>query len=215
MNCGEFERVLVDYLEGAYSSEQKAHLDSCVSCSGLLADLNFITSTAGSLQGCEEPSPRVWNALEIQLRREGLIRPVQASRPFGADFFHNWRRAWLVPVAAALVIAAGVKLYHPTRVGDTSTVAKNAPAGATAPAPSTAVVSQEDREVLSRVALRLPAQQASYKAELDDANAFIRDAEESARKNPNDVYVQRMLVDAYGQKQMLYDLAVDRSYGEQ
>jgi hypothetical protein len=214
MNCGEFERVLADYLEGARNDEHQAHLDSCSSCSGLLADLNFITSKAVSLQGCEEPSPRVWNALEIQLRREGLIRPAGPSTPPLTDFFYNWRRAWLVPVAAVLAIAAGVKLYHPARIGDNSPIAKSAPA-ATTPVASQLVVSPEDREVLSQVASRLPAQRASYRANLDDANAFIRDAEESARENPNDVYVQRMLVDAYGQKQMLYDLAVDRSYGEQ
>ena len=217
MNCGEFERVLMDYLEGAQKPEQKAHLDSCSSCSGLLADLNFISAKAGSLQACDEPSPRVWNALEIQLRREGLIRPPQSSAPGLANFFHNWRRAWLVPVAAVLAIAAGVKLYHPARIGDNNPIAKTAPVTA-APVASQSVVLQEqdeDREVLRRVASRMPAEQASYKAELEDANAFIRDAEDSARKDPNDVYIQRMLVNAYGQKQMLYDLAVDHGYGEQ
>lgn len=214
MNCGEFEHVLMDYLEGAQKAEHKAHLDSCSSCSGLLADLNFISSKAVSLQACEDPSPRVWNALEIQLRREGLIHPLRPSRFPLADFFHNWRRAWLVPVAAILAIAAGVKLYHPTRIGDNNPVAKNLPVVA-APVALQSALSPEDRDVLSKVASRLPAQRASYKAALDDANGFIRDAEDSAKKNPNDVYVQRMLVDAYGQKQMLYDLAVDRSYGEQ
>jgi len=59
------------------------------------------------------------------------------------------------------------------------------------------------------------AQRASYRADLDEANAFIRDAEQSVRNNPNDVYSQQLLINAYDQKQMLYDLAVDRSGGEQ
>jgi hypothetical protein len=212
MNCGEFERILVDYLEGFHSSEQQAHVDSCSACSGLVADLQLISSQAVSLQGTEEPSPRVWNALEIQLRREGLIRPLQPSRPSPSGFFFGWRRAWLVPVAAALAIAAGIKLYQPARVGDSGTVAKQA--GVT-PAVTTPVVSPEDRESLNQVASRPPAQQASYKSNLDDANAFIRDAEQSVKNDPNDVYAQRMLVNAYQQKQMLYDLAVDRFDGEQ
>ena len=29
MNCGEFEHVLPDYLEGTQNPEQQAHLDSC------------------------------------------------------------------------------------------------------------------------------------------------------------------------------------------
>ena len=50
---------------------------------------------------------------------------------------------------------------------------------------------------------------------MENANAFIRDAEESVRNDPNDAYSQQLLINAYEQKQMLYDLMVDRSYGEQ
>ena len=70
MNCLEFERVLPDYLEGGHTAEQLAHLNSCPACADLLADLNFISSQARLLQDAEDPSPAVWNALEIRLRRE-------------------------------------------------------------------------------------------------------------------------------------------------
>ena len=56
-----------------------------------------------------------------------------------------------------------------------------------------------------------PARQARYRADIDDANAFIHDAEQVLKSNPGDVYAQQMLMNAYEQKQMLYDLAVDRS----
>ena len=36
-------------------------------------------------------------------------------------------------------------------------------------------------------------------------------AEKSIKDDPNDIYTQQMLINAYAQKQMLYDLAVDRS----
>jgi hypothetical protein len=214
MNCLQFERGLPDYLEGSHTSEHQAHLNSCSSCSDLLADLNFISSEASSLQSLDEPSPKVWNHLEATLRREGLIRQPLVSRPSLVDFFFRWRSAWLVPVAAALIVVVGIKLYHPPKAGDNAPIAKQ-----TAP-PKPAVrtptrVSDEDREILGRVASRPPAQQASYRADLDAANSFIRDAEESVKSDPNDVYMQQMLVDAYHQKQMLYDLAVDRSLGEQ
>src|SRR5438067_5940009 len=209
MNCADFESALSDYLEGGHTSERLAHLSSCSACSGLLSALNLITSRASLLQESDGPSPRVWNALEAQLRREGIIRTPAASPSTYSDFFHRWRNAWLVPVAAALVIVAGIKLYGPSRVGDTGPVAKQTAAPARVPAKP--VVSAEDQQILSTVAARPPAQQASYRANLEEANSFIRDAEESIKRDPNDIYTQQLLINAYEQKQMLYDLAVDHS----
>ena len=211
MNCAEFERILPDYLEGGHTSDQQSHLNSCPVCSSLLADLNLISAQARSLQASDEPSVRVWNAIESQLRREGLIRVPAGSRPSPAEFFFRWRTAWVVPVAAALVVAAGIKLYHPARAGDNSPVARQV----SSPAKSVPVVSADDKELLNRVASRPPSQQASYRRNLDQANSFIRDAEESVRNDPNDVFTQQLLINAYEQKQMLYDLAVDRSADEQ
>jgi len=225
MNCVEFEHALSDYLKGGQTSERLAHLSTCSTCSGLLSDLSLISSEAELLQESDEPSPSVWNALEAQLRREGIIRHPAVSRPPFADFFLRWRRAWLVPVAAVLVIGAGIKLFRPAKVGDTGQVAKQVTAPSAKPAVSTPVVSTpavstpavstEDQQILNTVAARPPSQQASYRANLDEANSFIRDAEESLKRDPNDVYTQQLLINAYEQKQMLYDLAVDRSNEEQ
>ena len=213
MNCVEFERVLPDYLEGGHTAEQQAHLNSCPACTSLLADLSLISSQARLLQDAEDPGPSVWNALEIQLRREGLIhdaeiRPVAPVRPTLTEFFRRRRAAWLVPVAAALVIAAGIKLYRPVGAGDTNPVAR-----VTAPAPVTPV-SSEDQQLLNAVATRFPSQQAKYRKNLEEANSYIRDAEQSIKNDPNDVYSQQLLINAYEQKQMLYDLAVNRSGGQ-
>ena len=219
MNCVEFERVL---LEEGRTPEQQAHLSSCPACANLLADLDFISSQAQSLLATDEPSPAVWNALEIQLRREGLIRSPEVARP-QVDFFRRWRAAWLVPVAAALAVVGVVRLHHPTGVGENLPIAKQAQASpakkqpvmsasstiASSRAVSSAAVSNEDRQLLDTVAARPPAQRARYSADLDDANAFIRDAEAAAKIDPNDIYRQQMLINAYEQKQMLYDLAVD------
>jgi hypothetical protein len=123
----------------------------------------------------------------------------------------RWRNAWLVPVAAALLIMAGIKLYQPARIGDKEPVARKVgPATPAVPA-----VSTEDKDMLARVASRPPAQAAAYRRDLDQANAFIRDAQEAVKTDPNDVYSQQMLMNAYEQKQMLYHLAVDQSNDEQ
>jgi hypothetical protein len=214
MTCVEFERVLPDYLEGGHTAEWQAHLSSCSSCASLLADLNFISSQARLLQEAEDPSPAVWNMLEIRLRREGLvhdgeIRELVPARSSLLEFFRRRRLAWLVPVVAALMIVTGVKLFRPAGAGDTNPVARVA-----APAPATPIMSSEDQQVLNTVGARFPARQAKYRTNLEEANSYIRDAEQSIKNDPNDVYSQQLLINAYEQKQMLYDLAVNRA-GEQ
>jgi hypothetical protein len=205
MNCLQFENTLSDYLEGARSSEQQAHLSSCSACSSLLADLNLISAEALSLRESDGPAPHVWTTLETQLRREGLIR--EPSRPSLPDFLVRWKTAWLVPVAAALLIAAGIKLYQPQKIGDNQPVAKEQ----TPRIPVLPVVSAEDKDILTTVASRPPAQVAAYRNDLDQANAFIHDAQEALKNDPNDIYSQQLLINAYEQKQMLYRLAVDQS----
>jgi hypothetical protein len=156
----------------------------------------------------------VWNLLEAQLRSEGLIR--QPARPSPPNFFLRWRLAWIVPVAAALLIAAGIKLYQPAKVGDNQPLVKvSAPPAPAAQPEVSATVSAEDRDILKTVASRPPAQVAAYRNDLDQANAFIRDAQDALRNNPNDLYSQQLLMNAYEQKQMLYHLAVDEDEGNQ
>ena len=205
MNCLQFENALSDYLEGDSTSEQRAHLSSCSACSSLLADLSLISSEASSMRELDGPSDKVWNLIEAQLRREGLIK--QPARPSQPDFFHRWRTAWLIPVAAALLVAAGIKLYQPARIGDNQPVAKQR----TPVPPVVPVVSAEDKEIMNTVSARPPAQVAAYRKDLAQANSFIRDAQEAVKNDPNDIYSQQMLMNAYEQKQMVYRLAVDQS----
>jgi hypothetical protein len=221
MNCVEFERNLLESIEGSPTPEQKAHLSSCSVCSGLLLDLNAIVSEAKFLAESaesEEPSPAVWNALEARLRSEGLIRrsePTFAPElQIKESFFRRWRAAWLIPVAAGLAFVAVVKLYQPSGAGDNLAVTKTAAhqAETTSVALKTkAPVSREDQQWLSTVASRPPAQLARFRNDLDNANAFIQDAQESLQRDPNDAFTQQMLINAYEQKQMLFELAVDRS----
>jgi hypothetical protein len=204
MDCIEFERVL---LNGEHNPQQQAHLNSCSACASLQADFDLISTQARLLSATDEPRSAVWNAIEARLRSEGLIRDLEPAlaRSTISDFFRRWQTAWLVPAAAALALVAVVRLHHPAGAGDSAPIAKHA-----APAPQTiAVVSRDDQQLLKSVASRPPAQLARYRTDLDDANAFIRDAEAAVKNDPNDVYRQQMLINAYEQKQMLYDLAVD------
>ena len=102
MTCAEFQAVLPDFLEGSGTADQQSHLTLCPACSGLVSDINTISQQAKLLRASDEPSPRVWNSIEIALRQEGLIREpgpelVQAS----PNSLRQWALAWLVPATAA------------------------------------------------------------------------------------------------------------------
>jgi hypothetical protein len=216
MNCVEFERGLPDCVDGSPTPEQQVHLNSCPACSGLLHDLSTIASQGKFLSAVDDPSPAVWDALEARLRSEGLIRRSEPNYlPSKPSIWQRWRASWLVPAAAALAIIAGVKLYHPAGIGNDSTVVKQVPQTGVqqiaTKVKAKAPLSRDDQQWLKTVANRPPAQLAKFQADLDQANAFIEDAQESLQRDPNDFYMQQMLINAYEQKQMLYELAVDNS----
>ena len=107
MNCVECHRALPEMIEGPRSAELNAHLASCAECSALVAELNAISREARLLQAVEEPTPRVWNKIEAQLRSEGLIHPPQPRQTWGMLPGTGWRPfVWMAPVAAALIAGA-------------------------------------------------------------------------------------------------------------
>jgi hypothetical protein len=208
MNCAEFELVLPDITEGEREFEQEQHLRSCSACRSLVSDLIAISQQARNLQDCEEPSPRVWNSIEIALQREGLIRQPSRSKPAKIHTFPSrWRSAWLLPVAAALLVTAGVVQYK------RSSDQKMAAVRPATPTEVASIVSPEksDQQLLQSVAQRAPAMKAVYEANLQDANSYVHDAELSVKNNPNDEEAQQSLTYAYEQRAMVYQMAMDRS----
>jgi hypothetical protein len=216
MNCSEFERLLPDILDSDRTAEQESHLKFCSACSNLLSDLDAISQHARLLQGSEEPSRRVWNSLEIALRQEGLIRPPQRQLILIEGFSRRRRMSWLVPVAAALVVAFGVLRYEHKPAERRAALVASPALVAAAPvavlAPATRRWSPaSDEQLLKLVSSHSPALLASYQADLRDVNSYIRDAEQSIETNPNDAEAQQYLMDAYDQKAMVYEMALNRS----
>jgi hypothetical protein len=211
MNCAELQQLLPDVLEGERTAEQAAHLQSCSACSGLVSDLRVISQQARLLQACEEPSPRLWNSLEIALRAEGLIRPPRPEFELASTAARRWSPMWLMPVAAALLITFAVLRYvrepGPPQLADRATPVATADLQPVAHPLS----ASDDQQLLTEVGLSSPTMRTAYEADLQNANAYIRDAEQSARRNPNDEEAQRYLMNAYEQKDMVYEMALDRS----
>jgi len=205
MNCVELQRSLAE-VEDASGAQQQAHLKSCPACSALVAELNQIAQTAAELRAADGPSPRVWNSIEIALRQEGLIRPQRTGKSLLPSLGTRWAWArWIAPAAAALLIAIGIYV-RPHRAA--REVALNVePAGVT---PVSYASSLNDDDLRQEIADQSPNVQAEYEDNLRRVNESIRDAEGEVQANPNDEEARRALVEAYQQKSMLFEMAMER-----
>jgi hypothetical protein len=219
MTCTEFERVLPEIIDGGRTIEQEGHLGSCPACWELVRDLHSISIQARLLRSEEaEPNARVWRFIEIALRQEGLIREPQQVEPQPAKIEVSrsrrwWSSAWWLPVSAMLLVSAGVLRYQQRRPVEPTTASKQpvVVSDLTLSDDQQLLQTRDDQQLLETVQTRSPAMLASYQANLKNVNAYIRDAEDSAKNNPNDEEAQRILMNAYAQKSMVYEMALDRS----
>jgi hypothetical protein len=201
MNCVELQQSLAE-AEDASSVEQRAHLKACPACSALVKELDLIVAAACQLKAADEPSPRVWNSIEFALRQEGLIRP---QRPVVSSFSARWGAArWLVPAAAMLLLALGIYMR---RESQPDQLAKQA--SVTAPVANASDLNDED--LLQEVADNEPAMKMQYAENLRQVNESIRESQGVVDESPNDAEARRSLMDAYHQKSLLFEMAMDRS----
>jgi hypothetical protein len=208
MNCVELQQSLAELEDGGKDSgsvEQFAHLRACPACSALVRDLNQIAAAASWLQAANEPGPRVWNSIEASLRHEGLIRPQRVSGRLIPSFGTRWGVArWLVPAAAMLLLALGISLRRdsqPAQLGQHASVAVSA----------VNPLDLNDDDLRQEIAGSAPEVKTQYEENLRQVNDSIRDAQGVVDETPNDEDARRSLMDAYQQKAMLFELAMDRS----
>jgi len=212
MTCDEFKRVLPE-LEGGHSTEQEEHLKTCSLCSELVSDLDAIAQQARLLEDHYEPSERVWNSIERALQQEGLIRQPLPQLVPSAERSPRWRFAWLVPITAGLVAGSVLLVMHQHLANQ---VARQQPAPTPVvettaqPVQASAIAADED-QMLTIIAARAPALRAGYESDLRAVNAYIQDAELSARNDPNDQIAQQYLMNAYEQRAMVYEMAMERA----
>jgi hypothetical protein len=235
MTCEEVQRILPEYLEGRQDAEFGAHLRSCPVCSELAADLQSISTQAQQLSATDEPAPRLWVRIAAELRAEGILREPETAKPAPvAAPRTRWSVWWLVPVAAVLVAGASYLVNHQpaatvavqtaapvqTPLQTPATQAPPIVAQVTAPkssAPHNTVhhrvveppPSADDQQFLSEVSQRAPSMRATYEDQLRSVNAYIRAAQAYLDQNPDDEDARQHLMEAYQQKALLYQLALD------
>src|ERR1700674_1252499 len=87
------------------------------------------------------------------------------------------------------------------------------PTDIAAPAIASAVEpepSAEDQQFLSAVSTLAPSTRATYESQLQAVNTDIRESQAYLDRNPGDPDARQHLMDAYQQKALLYQIALDR-----
>ena len=206
LSCEQFEELLPEIVDGgAWTVDQKAHTQGCTRCSSLVDDLRQIAQGAPDLAEMHDPSPRVWEGIRKTLIDEGVIHS-QAKPGRLMDFFFSprWRPA-LIPLGAMAAIAIIFVAYKSdNRPTDT---ALNRPA-IVSPANVAAMLDDDDKQLLDEVSTSAPALRATFEDNLRNANAYIKDAEESVHQTPDNDQAQEDLIHAYNEKAMVYEMAI-------
>jgi len=172
-----------------------------------------------------EPDPVPLRPLLVPSRRRWSawwLVPVTAAVVVAGSYFVTRKPAPPVAEKPAVVVPASSNAVNPP-----AQVAKENPAPPTVerklpktanPVPEEPAFSapvtmvgtnsseEQDQQFLDELT---PAMRSSYEGQLRAVNAYIRDAEAYVRQNPGDEDARRHLMDAYEQKAMLYQMALD------
>jgi hypothetical protein len=206
MTCFEFQDILPDMIDGEAKGEHAEHLKSCAECSDLVSDLRAIAEGAKLLAGADEPSPRVWANIQRTLETEGLIRsPLQPGGVLIPSRRHWTRWAWVGSIAAVLALSAGLLIQKHDRTVQNSVVNVSGNPRVASPATTEDV---DDQELLADMS---PNTRTLYEENLKNVNASIQDAQATLAQDPENEEAQHFLQQAYQQKAMVYELAMDRS----
>lgn len=220
MTCAEFQAVLPYIIDNGGNAEQQEHLRQCAVCADLVSDLKYIAEQAKLLVPMMEPPTKVWDGIKSSLQREGLVRDSARGGLLGNIPLTRWGPArWLVPLAAAAVVAMGLFYYEGNIAQQQSTAGMQNSNGSaeavvdtpTVPLQFASMGENQDRQVLSELAAHAPALSPAYRQGLQRVNAYIADARRMVVSNPDDEESRQELLEAYQQKAMLYNMAMRHS----
>jgi hypothetical protein len=118
--------------------------------------------------------------------------------------------AWTTPIAAVVALIVGILLYtghrsHPATIAEDQVLT---PAGFGAQITSSPISRDDDEQILAELS---PAVRATYADNLRTVNSSILEAQQALQEDPGNDEARHFLMDAYQQRDMLYQLAMDRS----
>ena len=161
-----------------------------ISTTWWLAPIAAVLLVAGSYVISHKPAPQVAKQAPIP----AVTAPAAATAPSAVT---------PPSVSSPASQQLAQKSAKPTEA--VASLAKPAAQPEVEPAPSA-----EDQQFLSVVSTRAPALRATYENQLQAVNANIREVQAYLERNPGDVDARQQLMDAYQQKALLYQIALDR-----
>ncbi len=208
MNCQQFQEVLPYIIESGGSAEEEEHLRTCPACAGLVEDLRYIATQAKLLLPMHDPSPRVWTGIEQSLRHQGLIQEGRLSLMGQTTVLPAQIKSWTpvgwVMAAAVLMVFSALLITYRPQLPPVPHGAQNLSAQ---PAP----LAGDDQQLMSNVSEQAPDERRAYEDSFREVNAYISDAEQAVANDPQDAAAREQLVDAYQQKEVLYQMATARA----
>jgi len=213
MNCQQFQEVLPYIIESGGKPDEEEHLKTCAACTALVQDLLYIAEQAKLLLPMHDPNPRVWNNIEQSLQREGLLPEGRMSRlghitktPTATQTKSWTPLGWAMALTATILFAVVLTNYKPRQLPLGQLSAQN-----TTEQSSSMTGMEDDQQLVSQLAQADPDARGAYETSLREVNAYISDAQAAAQRDPDDAAAQELLLDAYQQKEMLYQMAIARS----
>ena len=126
-------------------------------------------------------------------------QPIQSARVESA------KTDTPTPSSTSVVASSRVAEQGPQEVATKSGHSASAP-----PRVVSAPSSKEDQQFLSMVSTLAPSSRATYENQLQVVNADIQETQAYVDQNPGDADARQHLMDAYQQKALLYQIAMDR-----
>jgi hypothetical protein len=171
-------------------------------------DLKYIATQAKLLLPMHDPSPRVWNGIHQSLYQQGLLPEDRSSlrghiMTFPPPARSSTPAGWILATAALAAFSLLLVNYRP-HLPTPQSSAQSEPAQPVA-------LEKDDQLLIERVTEQAPAVGRAYEDSLREVNAYITDAQQAVAQDPEDAGARQQLVDAYQQKQMLYEMATSRT----
>lgn len=204
MNCQQFQEVLPYIIESGGKEEEEDHLRTCPACAELVQDLSYIATQAKLLLPMHDPSPRVWIGIEQSLYRHGLIQEGRTSLMGQTMILRAQSKGW-TPMGW-LLAAAALTIFSVLLVNYRPQLPPARPSAQNSIAPPVALETA-DQQFIAQVSHRTPVVRRAYEDGLREVNAYITDAEQAVARDPQDASAREYLLDAYQQKEMLYEMA--------
>ena len=210
MNCQQFQEVLPYMIESGGSESEEEHLRTCQYCAELVRDLRYIAEQAKLLLPMRDPGPQVWTNIEQSLQREGMLTEGRLSPPghiknYSTAQTKSWTPlGWIIALAATIAFTNLLIHYQPHLPGSAASAQNGG-------ALSVPITENDDQQLVSTLSKQDSVLGRAYDTGLKEANAYVTDAQQAVNRDPQDPMARQQLLEAYQQKEMLYQMATARS----